>query len=75
MSMEWLTAGPGGWQELAAAVIVGLAVVSLYRHLRGVFGPAASGGGPACSGCGGECEDTASPGVTPVTTPPGGPPR
>ncbi len=75
MSVEWLTAGPGGWQELAAVVIVGLAFVSLYRHLRGVFGPATSGGGPACSGCGGECGDTASPVAAPVTPTSNGTPR
>ncbi len=87
MSLEWLTAGPAGWQELAAAVIVGLAVVSLYRHLRDVFGTARSSGGPACSSCGsGGCEETASSkdsvatpstpaGATPVTTIPGGTPR
>ena len=87
MSLEWLTAGPAGWQELVAAVIVGLAVVSLYRHLRDVFGATKSSAGPACSSCGSSgCEDTASSedslattsaaaGATPVTTIPGGTPR
>ena len=86
MSMEWLTAGPAGWQELVAALIVGLAAVSLYRHMRGLFGSATSGAGPACFGCAGECEESAPAsegmsttsqpaGATPVTTTPAGTPR
>ena len=44
------------WQDLAVAAIVGWAVVSLYRHLRGMLSvpPAkakAGGGGAACHGC------------------------
>ncbi len=40
------------WQEAAVAVIVGTAVVSLYRHLRGIFASPKSGGGASsCHGC------------------------
>ena len=53
------------WQDLAVAAIVGWAVVSLYRHLRGMLTvpPAkAQAGGAACHGCD-DCaeEETASP--------------
>ena len=44
------------WQEAAVAVIVGTAVVSLYRHLRGIFASPKSGAGASsCHGCG-DCE-------------------
>ena len=44
------------WQEAAVAAIVGTAVVSLYRHLRGIFAtPRQAGGGASCHGCG-DCE-------------------
>ena len=39
------------WQELAVAVIVGCAVVSLYRHLHGIFAMPKRGGRAACHGC------------------------
>ena len=40
------------WQEAAVAAIVGTAVVSLYRHLHGIFAtPKRSGAGAACHGC------------------------
>ena len=44
------------WQDLAVAAIVGWAVVTLYRHLRGMlFVPAAKttakAGGASCHGC------------------------
>ena len=58
--MEWLFGGPAGWQEGVAAVIVAAAVVSLYRHLRGLFGAARPGNGAAaagCHGCAGDCEE------------------
>ena len=56
--MEWLFGGPAGWQEAVAAVIVAAAVVSLYRHLRGMFGAASpSGSGAGCRGCAGDCEE------------------
>ena len=40
-----------GWQELAVTVIVGFAVVSLYRHLRGMFSMPQSGADNSCHGC------------------------
>ncbi len=44
------------WQEAAVVVIVGTAVVSLYRHLRGIFAaPKRGGGASSCHGCGDEC--------------------
>ena len=44
------------WQEAAVAAIVGTAVVSLYRHLRGIFAsPKRGGGASSCHGCGDEC--------------------
>ena len=40
------------WQEAAVATIVGYAVLSLYRHMRGIFAmPKSGGGGAACHGC------------------------
>lgn len=38
------------WQEAAVAVIVGTAVVALYRRLRSIFAVSKSSG-PACRGC------------------------
>ena len=62
------------WQELAVTAIVGFAVVSLYRHLRGMFSMPKSGAGAACHGCD-DCDDaedadrTGPPGnVTPTVT-------
>lgn len=57
------------WQDLAVAAIVGWAVVSLYRHLRGMLGAPpvkAEAGGAACHGCD-DCgeEETAPPPVKP----------
>ena len=43
------------WQEVAVAAIVGTAVVSLYRHLHGIFATPKRGGGTSCHGCGDEC--------------------
>ena len=49
------------WQEAAVAAIVGTAVVSLYRHLRGIFvSSKRSGGGASCHGCGDECASEGS---------------
>ena len=55
------------WQDLAVAAIVGWAVVTLYRHLRGMLfvSPAkttAKAGGASCHGCD-DCaeEETAAP--------------
>ena len=47
------------WQEAAVAVIVGTAVVSLYRHLRGLFAAPKTGGGASCHGCGDCAEEEA----------------
>lgn len=44
------------WQELAVTVIVAVAVVSLYRHLRGMFSMPKSGTGASCHGCD-DCND------------------
>ena len=44
--MSWLS-----WQEVVVAIIVGWAVVSLYRHLRELVGSAAPDGQAACHGC------------------------
>ena len=57
--MEWLFGGPAGWQE-GVAVIVAAAVVSLYRHLRGMFGaarPSNGGAAAGCHGCASDCEE------------------
>ena len=48
------------WQEAAVAAIVGTAVVSLYRHLRGIFAAPKRGGGASCHGCGDECASEGS---------------
>ena len=39
------------WQEAAVAAIVGTAVVSLYRHLRGIFAAPRSKAKTSCHGC------------------------
>ena len=39
------------WQEAAVAAIVGTAVVSLYRHLRGIFAAPRGTAKTACHGC------------------------
>ena len=39
------------WQEPVAAIIIGLAVVSLVRHLRGLFGNAGPDAEASCHGC------------------------
>ena len=45
------------WQEPLVVLIVGLAVVWLYRHLRGMLRMAKPGGGQqACHGCD-DCAD------------------
>ena len=53
------------WQEPVVALIVCLAVVSLYRHLRGMFSVPKTGGGASCHSCDDECEaetiDNSSP--------------
>ena len=63
------------WQEAAVAAIVGTAVVSLYRHLRGIFAAPRSSGETSCHGCGDDCASEAggqpagpAPGSTPTWT-------
>lgn len=40
------------WQDPIVAVIVGCAVVALYRHLRALVGGAAPESKASCHGCG-----------------------
>ena len=56
------------WQELIVAVIVGLAVVSLYRHLRAEMGGAKPGAQPSCHGCDQFADDAES--TAPTATDP-----
>ena len=39
------------WQEVIVAIIIGWAVVSLYRHLRSLVGSAAPDAQASCHGC------------------------
>ena len=39
------------WQELAVAVIVGLSVVWLVRHMRSILSVPQGTGGASCHGC------------------------
>lgn len=39
------------WQEPLVALIVGLAVVSLWRHLRGMFNLGGRDNGASCHSC------------------------
>ena len=58
------------WQGLIVALIVGLAAVSLYRHVRGLISdarPATPATQPLCRGCGDCAEPTASATRTPPT--------
>ncbi len=61
------------WQEAAVAAIVGTAVVSLYRHLRGIFAPPGKRGGDAagCHGCGDDCGERAAGDRQPEPAAPG----
>ena len=53
------------WQEPIVALIVGLAVVSLYRHLRDLLRSAAPDTQASCHGCD-SCEpEPDPPGHTP----------
>ncbi len=47
------------WQEAAVAAIVGTAVVSLYRHLRGIFAAPRSRAKTSCHGCDDDCASEA----------------
>ncbi len=44
------------WQEPVVAIVVGFAVVSLYRHVRDLIGVTTPGEQASCHGCD-ECED------------------
>ena len=48
------------WQEPTVAIIVSLAVVSLYRHLRDLVGSAAPDADASCHGCD-DCDTTSDP--------------
>ena len=52
------------WQELTVAVVVGLAVVYLSQHLRGMLRIAKPGSQQSCHGCD-DCDDGSST-VTPA---------
>ena len=56
------------WQAVIVAIIVGLAVVSLYRHLRAELVGAKPGAEPSCHGCD-DCEDDAETAVPTSTDP------
>ena len=58
------------WQEPIVAIIVGLAVVSLYRHLRDLVGSAAPDAQTSCHGCD-DCgtETDTAPAHPPATAP------
>ena len=53
------------WQEPIVALIVGLAVVSFYRHVRSMIGSTTSGDQQSCHGCD-DCGDEVAP-VIPTT--------
>ena len=53
------------WQEPIVALIVGLAVVSFYRHVRSMIGSTRSGDQQSCHGCD-DCGDEVAP-VIPTT--------
>ncbi len=54
------------WQEVVVAIVVGLAIVSLYRHLGGLLGSAQPGAPASCRGC----DDCADDVTTVAPTPP-----
>ncbi len=43
------------WQDPIVAIIIGYAVVALYRHLRTLIGSAAPNAKASCHGCGDGC--------------------
>ena len=53
------------WQEPIVALVVGLAVVSFYRHVRSMIVTTKSGEQQSCHGCD-DCGDEAAP-ATPMT--------
>ena len=52
------------WQEPVVALVVGLAIVSLYRHLSGMLRIAKPGSQSSCHGCD-DCGDETE--AAPVT--------
>ena len=48
------------WQEPVVAIIVGLAVVSLYRHLRSMLRMSKPSSDASCHGCE-SCDDGSEP--------------
>ncbi len=58
------------WQEVIVAIVVGWAVVSLYRHLRELVGSAAPDAQASCHGCD-DCaaETDTAPSHQPATAP------
>ena len=58
------------WQEIVVAIIVGLAVVSLYRHLRDLVGSADPNADASCNRCD-DCatETDTTPPHQPATAP------
>ena len=58
------------WQEPIVVIIVGLAVVSLYRHVRELTGSAAPDAQASCHGCD-DCatETDTAPSHRPATDP------
>ena len=58
------------WQDPIVAVIVGCAVVALYRHLRALVGGAAPESKASCHGC----DDCAADADAPTHRPPAGAP-
>lgn len=58
------------WQEPIAALIVGVAVVSLVRHFRGLFGGSSPDANASCHGCDScESETGAEPHAPPMPPP------
>lgn len=54
------------WQDPIVAVIVGYAVIALYRHLRALVGSAAPRSKASCHGC----DDCAADDPAPTRRPP-----
>ena len=58
------------WQDPIVALIVGYAVVKLYRHLRALVGSAAPDAKASCHGC----DDCETSDIAPPRRPPAAPP-
>ncbi len=57
------------WQQVIVAIIVGWAVLSLYRHLRQLVGSAAPDAQASCHGCDDCAETETAPSDQPATPP------